>query len=65
MVDKDLVTSDMCQLCIAFSVQAGDVHKSEQHKITLKVTLHGMIFNQQVSALAGSFYYKQLMLTGQ
>ena len=30
-----------------------NVHISEQLKITLKVTLHGMIFKQQVPVLAG------------
>lgn len=53
MVDKDLVASDLSELCIAFLVQARNVHISEQLKITLKVTLHGMIFKQQVPVLAG------------
>ena len=63
-MDKDLVASDMSQLCTALSVQAGNVHVSEQRKITLGVTLHGMISNQQVSALADTFHCKQVMLTG-
>ena len=64
MVDTDLMASDMSQLCITLSQQADDVHAAEQYKIMHNVTLRGMNFRQQVSALAHFYYCGQHLSTG-